>query len=40
LGGSAGTIAQQMALRQDSGYDLLKDFIGIGIVRRFTHRSL
>jgi tripartite-type tricarboxylate transporter receptor subunit TctC len=32
--GSAGTIAQQMALRQDPGYDLLKDFIGIGIMGR------
>ena len=30
--GSAGTIAQQMAMRQDAGYDLLKDFIGIGIM--------
>lgn len=32
--GSAGTIAQQMALRQEPGYDLLKDFIGLGIMGR------
>jgi len=31
---AAGTIAQQMALRPDAGYDLLKDFIGIGIMGR------
>jgi tripartite-type tricarboxylate transporter receptor subunit TctC len=31
---SAGTIAQQMAMRQDAGYDLLKDFTGIGIMGR------
>ena len=30
--GSAGTIAQQTAMRQDAGYNLLKDFIGIGIL--------
>lgn len=30
--GSAGTIAQQMAMRQDAGYDLLNDFTGIGIM--------
>lgn len=32
--GSAGTIAQQMAMRHDAGYDLLKDFTGIGIMGR------
>jgi tripartite-type tricarboxylate transporter receptor subunit TctC len=32
--GSAGTIAQQMAMRQDAGYDLLNDFTGIGIMSR------
>ena len=31
---SAGTIAQQMAMRQDAGYDLMKDFTGIGIMGR------
>ncbi|WP_137890293.1 tripartite tricarboxylate transporter substrate binding protein [Ramlibacter sp. 2FC] len=31
---AAGTIAQQMAVRQDPGYDLLKDFTGIGIMGR------
>lgn len=31
---SAGTIAFQMSVRQDAGYDLLKDFTGIGIMGR------
>ena len=35
----AGTIAQQMPLRRDPGYDLIKDFIVIGIMGRFTHQS-
>ena len=30
--GSAGTIAQQMALRRDAEYDVTKDFIGIGLM--------
>jgi tripartite-type tricarboxylate transporter receptor subunit TctC len=29
---ATGTAAQQMALRLDPGYDLLKDFVGLGIV--------
>lgn len=31
---ATGTAAQQMALRLDPGYDLLKDFAGIGIISR------
>ena len=31
---ATGTAAQQMALRLDPGYDLVKDFTGIGIVSR------
>lgn len=31
---SAGTLAFQMAVRQDPGYDLLKDFTGIGLMGR------
>jgi len=31
---ATGTAAQQMALRLDPGYDLLKDFSGIGIISR------
>ncbi|HXX85414.1 MAG TPA: tripartite tricarboxylate transporter substrate binding protein [Casimicrobiaceae bacterium] len=31
---ATGTAAQQMALREDPGYDLLKDFTGIGIITR------
>lgn len=31
---TAGTIANQMALRADPGYDLTKDFTGIGIMGR------
>jgi len=31
---ATGTAAQQMALRLDPGYDLLKDFAGIGIIGR------
>ena len=31
---SAGTIALQMAMRQDVGYDLVKDFSGIGLMGR------
>jgi tripartite-type tricarboxylate transporter receptor subunit TctC len=31
---ATGTAAQQMALREDPGYDLLKDFTGIGIIAR------
>ena len=31
---SAGTIAFQMAVKQDPGYDLLKDFTGIGLMGR------
>lgn len=32
--GTAGTIALQMAVREDPGYDLLKDFTGIGLMGR------
>lgn len=31
---TAGTIAFQMAVKQDPGYDLLKDFSGVGIMAR------
>ena len=31
---ATGTAAQQMAIRQDPGYDLVKDFVGIGIISR------
>ncbi|GAA4340780.1 tripartite tricarboxylate transporter substrate binding protein [Variovorax defluvii] len=31
---TAGTVALQMAVRQDPGYDLLKDFTGIGLIGR------
>ena len=31
---SAATIVQHMAVRQDAGYNVLKDFIGIGILAR------
>lgn len=31
---TAGTIALQMAVRQDPGYDLVKDFTGIGLLGR------
>jgi tripartite-type tricarboxylate transporter receptor subunit TctC len=31
---ATGTAAQQMALRHDPGYDLLKDFTGVGIIAR------
>lgn len=31
---ATGTAAQQMALRRDPGYDLVKDFMGVGIVAR------
>lgn len=31
---TAGTIAIQMAVRQDPGYDLVKDFAGIGLLGR------
>jgi tripartite-type tricarboxylate transporter receptor subunit TctC len=32
--GTAGTIALQMTVREDPGYDLLKDFTGIGLMGR------
>jgi tripartite-type tricarboxylate transporter receptor subunit TctC len=32
--GTAGTIALQMVAKQDPGYDLLKDFTGIGLMGR------
>jgi tripartite-type tricarboxylate transporter receptor subunit TctC len=31
---TTATAAQQMALREDPGYDLLKDFTGVGVVSR------
>ena len=37
---SAATIAQQMAVQKDPGYDLLKDFTGIGIMARAPYLML
>lgn len=37
---SAATIAQQMAVQKDAGYDLLKDFTGIGIMARAPYLML
>ena len=37
---SAATIVQQMAVRPDAGYDLLKDFIGIGVMARAPYLML
>ena len=37
---SAATIAQQMAVQADAGYDLLKDFTGIGIMARAPYLML
>jgi tripartite-type tricarboxylate transporter receptor subunit TctC len=34
---ATGTAAQQMALRHDPGYDLLKDFAGVGIIARSSY---
>jgi tripartite-type tricarboxylate transporter receptor subunit TctC len=37
---SAATVAQQMAVQADPGYDLLKDFTGIGILARAPYLML